>query len=164
MSMTSTLQNKLKMDSCYCSVAFRIFHPKYAADKICQAIGLEPYRKWTVGQPRTTLKGQRLNGNHRNTFCIFHLTSPKAMEVEEYIELWLKHLTPHRGYLDTLCATGGRLEIYISFFFNKNIGMTLDWKLLSKLAKQRICVEFDLFPKPDVDVSKNLPAWYFKID
>ena len=67
------------------SVAFRIFHPHLTAEEICRAINLEAHRQWTVGKPRTTIKGSPLPGTNKSTFCIYHLIPPRKMELEAFV-------------------------------------------------------------------------------
>ena len=144
----------------YCSVSFRIFHPKFSADEICKKIGLIAYRKWTVGQPKTTIKGQLLKGVNAETFCIFHLIPTRKIGLEEFVGLSMTRIAVHKKYLDDLCATGGRLELYVSCFLNKNSGMVFDWKKLSGIADCRIALVFDLFPENRK--IRDLPKNFFR--
>jgi hypothetical protein len=124
---------------------------------------MKAYRKWTVGEPRTTISNKPLKGLNKSTFCVFHLMPfEKEIGLENFLEESLANLAAHTKYLATLHATGGRLELYLSCFCNENIGMAFDWKVLSKFANQKIDLQFEFFPKPHDFTLKQLPEWYFK--
>jgi hypothetical protein len=93
------------MHPAYFSVAFRIFHPRLSAEEICLAINLEAHRKWSVGLPKKTIKGDSLKGTNKSTFCLFYLIPPKEMQLEAFLKLALSNLNRHKDYLDLLSTT-----------------------------------------------------------
>jgi hypothetical protein len=97
-------------------------------------MGLSPSIRNDAGAPRETPTGQALDGVYRETYWLYKFAFPSDTQVEACIATALKLLTPKRRFLSHVTASGGRCELFIGVFLNKNSGMELDGSLLRKVA------------------------------
>src|SRR5438094_6352317 len=100
-------------------VSLRITHPSLDADEICDQLGLQAYRKWTVGEQRKTPTGDSLEGNDKLTYCCFHLEGPKRDELCDFLSDWNKKLHPQKAFFERIRSTGGSLEYFIGMYFEE---------------------------------------------
>lgn len=151
------------MSATYCCLAFRIFHPSISAEDICCKLGLVAYHKWTVGEPKQSIKGKPLKGVNKSSFCVFHFVPSKHIGLEEWVYITLDKLTSYKRYLDNLRKTGGRMEYCIVMFTDEVSGMTFEPDLLLKMTELNIALIIDIYPKPSTYAFHKLPEWYFKV-
>jgi hypothetical protein len=58
----------------------------------------------------------------------------------------IEQLSPARGYLSRLRASGGNAEFFIGVFGNRNFGVELPTELLAAAAHVGIALSFDVYP------------------
>ena len=115
-------------------VSLRITHPKMSPEEICKTLGLKAKHKGKVGMPRKTPKGTSLEGVYEYTYCTFGLKHPQKIGLEEFLKSCNEKFYKHKEYFDLINSTGGKLEYFIGWFFDRSSGETFDLELLRQLA------------------------------
>lgn len=126
------------------AISMRILHPKLSAEEITAIMRCEPDRAESVGAPRTTPKGQPLEGIYSESFWM------KKFDVRESTLRWaiVKALTLAESVPNAtrqLASGGGRVEFFIGWFIDKNTDDVLPFDLLKKLADLQIDLSFDVY-------------------
>ena len=128
-------------------LSFRIFHPTARAEDIAAKVGLKSKRAHSVGAPRETPKGKRLEGVYSRTCVSFDVKNHEGEVLEDAIRRALEEeLNSKIPYLSELVATGGELEFFVGIFLNGNEGLQIDAKLVSSLASAGIGLSLDMYP------------------
>lgn len=119
------------------TVSLRVFHPTSSAETVSASLGLVPEFSWSVGQPRATPKGRRLEGIYKDTYCCFTMLPKQQGNFLEALRGLFKALELHGSYLRATREQGGRAELFIGVFSNTTVGFTLgssDMSVLQDLA------------------------------
>ncbi len=120
----------------------RVDHPTESAESISEAFGVLPDVTQSVGMPRVTPKGQRLDGVYRATYLFFDLGT--APSVSDGLAKVLAFAAQHRAVLDHVIDTGGTCEVLVHQDFSEANGVDLDAAEISALAKFSLGFGFDL--------------------
>src|SRR5579872_6298366 len=99
-----------------------------------------PTRAWKVGEARRTLTGTPLPGIYSETYWYVKLTRggivwSKGAGVEEYLERAWVRLNQHGPFFRRVRSGGGRAELFIGIFGQKNWGFELGSSLLSRFGR-----------------------------
>lgn len=129
-----------------CDVSLRVYHPTIDPERISQELGISPGRKWVAGTPRATPAGQALEGVYEYSYWVVRMVPKAGQTLPEFLAAIIVKLEAHKGLLNEITGTGGRLQLYISFFVSKNAGEIMDWELLWKLAQLRLSLAIDIYP------------------
>lgn len=135
------------MNSYQYRIAFRVFHPRISGEEICARIGLPVSRKWNVGEQRTTVGGEPLQGMNGRSYCLFYLDFPEISDIAAALQAAVGVLGLRTESLRDLAGTGGTLEFYVVWFAERNSGDVLSWRLLRMLADLSINLAIDIYPK-----------------
>ena|SRR5215510_12203567 len=129
----------------YC-VRLLIKHPSIDPAVITQRLGIQPSGPtWKVGTARTTPKGKPVSGVYReSTWSHSVEVHDKRSFFDEVVEL-LKCLEPNREFLSELADSGGRAELILDLFGDRNIGDSLSWEHLERLAALRLNLGVEVF-------------------
>ena len=128
------------------SISLRFFHPHIAPEEITAALGLQPQRSWKAGEPRTTPKGTPLTGFNRQTCWGADVSSGRwPTHINEAIHDVLKSLARHRSFLHRFRAEGGRVELFIGWFFENQSGDVLTHQCLALAGDLQIDLSFDVY-------------------
>lgn len=136
------------------SISLRVNHPSKSAIEICTRLDLQPFSSWSVGCPRYMTDGRLIFASASETYCGFKIPGLLEKEMQEIDggdldeRLWTaaQFLEPKGDFLREIVETGGRNEFFIGCFFDRMSGETLQWQVLSALAKLRIDVALNLYP------------------
>ena len=133
----------------YC-VSLRVSHPTIDPKEVTQALGIEPFRSWRVGEPRVSPKGNPLEGVSNESFWACHLHEEKRLySKDQYLEDFLANLNqrlkPHAKYFEYLVKSGGYIEYFVGWFDGDNVGATLEPSLLKSTADLNIAIGLDIY-------------------
>lgn len=127
------------------AVSLRVWHPSVLSAEMTKAIGLSPSLSNDVGAGRRTPTGQVLDGVYPQTYWLYKFGFPKKTEIEDCITKALVVLSPKRDFLNRICSTGGRCELFIGMFLEKNAGFELGRDLIRQVAAVGLALSFDVF-------------------
>lgn len=135
-------------------VSLRVSHPTIDPDEVTEVLGTEPFRKWKVGEPRTSPKGTPLEGVTKESFWACHLHDEKRLNskdqyLEDYLAKLNKRLYPHAKYFESLVNSGGYIEYFIGWFDGDNVGATFEPTLLKSTADLSIAIGLDIYAGDD---------------
>lgn len=133
--------NRFKFD-----VSLRVRHPSLDVMKICSEIGMTAYRKWSVGEPRETPKGKKLNGFYDETYCTFKLEHEGDEEISSFLKRQNSLLKDKSDFFDMIIATGGNIEYFIGWYLEGNTGDVFTHDLITELSELGFSLSIDLYP------------------
>lgn len=133
------------------AVSLRVRHPKINPDTITRTVGIHPFANWMVGKPRIDVKGNRSSGINQETYWAADLTKEKSMDsreifLEEYLAKQVGRLKKAEKSFKRLRDTGGRIEIFVGLFCEKNTGTDLPSTVLADMGRLGIDLSLDIFP------------------
>src|SRR4030095_6852927 len=140
------------------SLRIRLFNKALDLPEICDALGLEPGRTWTIGEPRTTPQGDPLPGVYDFSYCYFKLARQGDEELHEMLDRLSDSLHQHLDLFRRIRSAGGTIEFYIFWVSIGNTGEVFDSQLLSKLATLGIDLDIDVLGEtapPDSDTESH---------
>lgn len=126
-------------------ISLRVFHPSLLPAEIWRHLELEADLENGVGQPRSTPKGQPLEGSYRLTYCLFNLSRVGEEALHETIERIAVQLKPKEEFLRRLRSSGGRAELFIGWYSPSNSGDILSHELLKNLGNLGIDLALDVY-------------------
>jgi Domain of unknown function (DUF4279) len=129
-------------------ISLRIRHPSIDPIEITCALRLSPSRAWRAGEPRTTPKGNSLEGNFLDSYWTTEVVegaSPGKALATALAEV-LDHLTPHKDFIRRIWSQGGRVELFIGWFLGQQAGDVLESALLARMADLNVDLAFDVYP------------------
>jgi hypothetical protein len=134
------------------SVSLRVFHPTMNPDTLTKRLSLQPSRKWMVGEPRSTPKGNKLKGINKGTYWTAELHKEKSLlsrkvALEDFLAEQLATLKKVENYFRHIRKTGGRIELFVGLFCDKNMGAEFPSSLLATMGKLGINLSLDIYPK-----------------
>lgn len=130
-------------------VELLIVHPTIDPSEITSALGLEAVHFRRAGERRMTPKGNLLPGNYPDT----RWRHSKRYAVSDQwfadkVELLLKRLEPHKGFLSQLSATGGRASIIIQFLGDGYYGDEIPSSTLARIVDLGLSFGIEVFVDP----------------
>jgi hypothetical protein len=138
------------------TLSLRIRHPQMRDDQITASLGLSPKHAWTAGEPRKSPKGTLLEGLRTESYWSSLLGNTATSEVgllEESIESALRSLEPHAQFLAEIIQSGGRAELFIGLFGDRNLGFELSPSMLKICSELGLALAFEIYP--DADTSRE---------
>jgi hypothetical protein len=114
-------------------ISLQVRHPDADPDDIARHVGLPVKRSWEIGEPRATPRGKALVGHYDATYCAFDLGTGDDGELAERLRMVVPSLFPAQEYLLGLRATGGSINLFITWTVGER-GEMFDFSLLSDLA------------------------------
>jgi hypothetical protein len=133
------------------SVSLRVVHPTINPDSITNKLGLQPSRKWMAGEVRSTTKGNKLEGINKETYWTTRLHGGKSlfsrrMVLEDFLSEQIARLKKEEKYFRHIRKTGGRMELFVGLFCDKNIGAEIPYSLLAAMGNLGIDLSLDIYP------------------
>jgi Domain of unknown function (DUF4279) len=128
------------------TVRFLIKHPSINPALITQRLHINPSGPtWTVGTARSTPKGTSLPGVYRESVWSHSVeVHDKRSFFDEVVQL-LEHLEPNAEFLRELTDSGGHAELILDLFGDRNIGDSISWEHLRRLAALRVNLGVEVF-------------------
>jgi hypothetical protein len=129
-------------------IALRLTHPTIAPAAISQHVGLVPKYSWAVGEKRQTPKGTPLSGIRKETYCCFDLPV-RRRSLSDAVERILTHdLASQKRFFRKFAATGGTIQLYVSWGTGTTDGDVFPWTTLKRMADLRIDLAVEWFAVP----------------
>ncbi len=143
MDTTQTTQtNKILAEF---EIAIRIRHPTIDPKEITSHLCWEPSYSYMVGEPRTTPKGNSIDGINKETFWYVELATATFKDIRNAIESTNNRLIGHKKYLEELVISEGKIEYFIGWFIENNASEKFPWKLLQECSELRIDLVLDVY-------------------
>lgn len=128
------------------SMSLRVRHPNVDPALLTQALHLEPLHSWRAGEPRRSVGGATLGGEHRESYWSAPLpgqaVGTAAFALESFLGQQLVQLNRHRELLSRLQDEGGQISLLIEMSCTENAVLTLSTNVSRKLADLNIELEF----------------------
>ena len=129
------------------SVSLRIWHPSADPSDLTAALGIEPDRCWRSGDARTTSKGRILEGFRENTYWVARvLESAPESYLADALQALVGQFSRHKGFFRKVRSEGGKVEFFVGWYIERNIGDEFDISLLAGLADLGVNLSLDIYP------------------
>jgi hypothetical protein len=114
------------------------------------ALGINPSRSWRAGEPRSTPKGNPLEGTWPKSYWTASLVEGQwpREQLEDAINGVLDQLAAHKDYFHQIRSQGGNVELYVAWFFDGQSGGVFCHDLLVRMADLSMDLSLDAYP-PD---------------
>ena len=134
------------------SISLRAWHPSIDPGIITSAFGIRPVRAWRAGDARSTPKGAPLEGHYKETYWYTDVVPHEegASEVcglEDRLASLAESLSKHSEFISTLRAGGGRAELFIGLYGDRNFGFVIEPGVTQALAAIGLALSFDIYPE-----------------
>lgn len=134
------------------TISFRAYHPSMDLNDFFQSIskieGFIPRSIWKVGEDRKDIKGNKLEGKYKDSYCYFIFTDKwqksDDIELSATLDTLLSTLEPYKTLLRTI-SQEGKLVFFVGLSIESNSGIQLSLNLLKKLERLDIGIDFDLY-------------------
>jgi hypothetical protein len=128
------------------AMSLRVRHPYVDPALLTETLHLEPLHSWRAGEPRRSVTGAALGGDHRESYWSAPLpgqaVGAAAFPLEMFLGQQLVQLNRHREFLSRLQAEGAQISLLIEFTPVESTVLTLSTGVSRKLADLNIEVEF----------------------
>lgn len=125
-------------------ISIRINHPSWPLDIITELMKSKPDVGRSVGEQRRTPQGKELEGKNPETHWIKRLNY-KGDSLPNAIEKAASEFGWQSAVGREIRQSGGRVEFFIGWFFDKKGGDVLSAELLGRLAELGIDLSFDIY-------------------
>jgi hypothetical protein len=128
------------------AMSLRVRHPNLDPALLTETLHLEPLHSWRAGEPRRSVSGEVLGGEHRDSYWSAPLpgqaVGAAAFPLEMFLGQQLVQLSRQREFLARLQSEGAEVSLLIEFTPVENAVLTLSSSTSRKLADLNIEVEF----------------------
>jgi Domain of unknown function (DUF4279) len=128
------------------AMSLRVRHPTLDPALLTETLHLEPLHSWRMGEPRRSVTGAALGGEHRDSYWSAPLPGQAvgvaAFPLEMFLGQQLVQLNRHREFLASLQTEGGQISLLVEVTPVENGVLTLSSATARKLADLNIEVEF----------------------
>ena len=125
---------------------FVIKHPKLSYNSISSELGLEGERGYSVGAPRETPTGQRLDGTWQETsWGYFPIFEENSYFFESAVK-FVRSISKHSEFLQSVSRSGGLVALYIDVFGGKNTGDVIKPDDMALFVSTGITLGVEVFP------------------
>jgi hypothetical protein len=128
------------------AMSLRVRHPTLDPALLTETLHLEPLHSWRAGEPRRSVTGAALGGEHRDSYWSAPLpgqaVGAAAFPLEMFLGQQLVQLGRHREFLARLQNENAQISLLIEVSPVENGVLTLSTGTSRKLADLNIEVEF----------------------
>ncbi len=128
------------------AMSLRVRHPNLDPAALTKTLRLEPLHCWRAGEPRLSVTGTALGGEHRESYWSAPLPGQPVGSADFPLEMFLGQqlvqLNRHREFLGRLQSEGAQISLLIEMSPLENAVLTLSPSVSRKLADLNIEVEF----------------------
>jgi hypothetical protein len=108
---------------------------------------------WTVGHPRTTMRGEPIPGEASFSRCFYRFPQDEVQDssadgISTVVGRLVKILYSQKDLLDPISSDGGTIGVTVGWFIDKNSGEVFSAELLKEMSDLQISLGFDVYP-PD---------------
>ena len=130
------------------SVSLRVRHPSLDPDIITGTLGITPEHFWGCGEPRRSVSGAKLGGQHRETYWSATLPEPLGqsgwhIEPATLLARHVIQLKRHRTFFERIRGEGGEACLTIELTPDAE-AFRLDAAIMRQLAELGLAVEFEI--------------------
>ena len=126
------------------AISIRVRHPALSAQDITGMLNSEPTRGVSVGTNRLSPTGQALEGTYPETLWIKRLDIQDS-SLRNAIETTLAIVESSPDATVNISQGGGRVEFFVGWFVDGNVGDVLPHALLDRIARLHIDLHFDVY-------------------
>src|SRR5689334_9034890 len=126
-------------------VGLLIKHPNIDPARLTERLRLQPDSFQIAGAPRMTPKGNPLPGMHRESGWSHWFGVERNRFFFEDVAKLIDILEPHKDFLHQIVNEGGRIEVIVYLPGDINIGSSLQWRDMARLAALRINLGIEVF-------------------
>lgn len=128
------------------AIVLMIKHPGMDPARISMELALQPWHSWKVGEPRITPFGKPLPGVNPASYWIWREeTTGKRLFFENVLD-FVSRLEPSSKFLAEIVDGGGSVSITVRLPGENNIGSSMDWPGLARIAALKIKLGIEVFP------------------
>jgi hypothetical protein len=131
------------------SISLSIRHPNIDPAEISSAVHLTPKGATRAGAPRTTPKGNPLEGTYDFSHWTHDFDVGKASELGIVLEQLIARLQAHELFFHRIVEDGGAVELFCGVFADGNWDEVISFSLMSQLAALKIDLRLDVYPKAE---------------
>jgi hypothetical protein len=110
------------------------------------ALPFPPDREWTAGEPRSTPKGQPLDGTYHDSYCTCAVGEGDDGELAMLLGRTLDVLEGRRDVLLDLRAKGATVSLFVTWGPDGDSGERFDADLLGRMAGLGIALGLNVLP------------------
>ncbi len=119
-------------------VSLRIWHPEIGPEEVSDGLGLSPTTSWK--------SGTRVNDRLReSTYWTTRLPHLEEVTLARFLVSVVDELIAHASFLERLVGTGGRCELFVGLFLQKNTGEVLPSEVLRGLGVANVDLALDIY-------------------
>ena len=128
------------------AIVLMIKHPDMDPARISMELGLQPWHSWKACEPRVTPFGKRLPGVNPTSYWVSREeVTGKRLFFENVLEL-VGRLEPSSKLIAEIVDGGGFVSITVQLPGERNIGDSMDWPGLARIAALKIELGIEVFP------------------
>lgn len=133
------------------TMSLRIRHPEIDPAEITRTLGLHPQHTWRAGEERRSSAGDSISGTYRESYWVCGLMSQPELAsehvgVESELQQALGTLRRSSDFLQSLQASGGTTEVYVSIFAREEFRIELLAEMASLLGRMGITLAVEVKP------------------
>jgi hypothetical protein len=128
------------------SVRLLIRRPNIDPNLITEHLGLTPDDFVIAGSERRTPKGDLLPGKHRMSAWSHSFRTERHRHFFSDVERMIGILEPQKSFLVHLVDGGGFVDLIVDMPGDVNLGSSLGWRAMARLADLRIDLGIEVFP------------------
>jgi hypothetical protein len=129
------------------SIRLLIKHPSIDPDRITETLGLAPHLSAIAGSERTTPTGTVLPGPHKVSVWSHSFDVKGKRRFFSDVDAMIDRLEPHKALLSAIADGGGNVMLIVHLPGDVNIGSTLRWREMARLANLHVDLGIEVFPE-----------------
>ncbi len=126
-------------------LSLRIWHPTEDPEIISREMELPASLSYRAGDPRVTPSGRVLESIHRETLWCHDIKVPESITLDRAITVAAQLVAERRCYLESLRATGARLECFVGVFPDASWTGVLTPETLRACGDDRISLVLNVY-------------------
>ena len=139
------VEAEAKMTEKKTRISLRFWHPTWKAAVFSDTLNLRPRFIHSVGEPRATPVGKRLEGTYAKTYWCYDHEAGNDCDPADAIKGLLTTISPHVDFVRSAIESGGEAEILVCIISPADFGESFPSEVLLDLGRLGIGLSFDLY-------------------